>query len=426
MNRTAHHPQHHHRHHHHPPPPPPPPLHSIHRGIVTRLTPYGCFVRLLHSPHSGLVHISQLHPTKVDDVRNVVDVEGEVYVKVMEVCVDSDRNDNVDDDGDGGGEGRSKHNRPRIKLSMKYVDQENGMDLDPDHSKMEQDLFHSGRRGGIGGGGDSRGERGGGGGGGVDTLLGRALSSNIGMSCAMDPGNLILRGKVSGGAGGADGSDVVFNGYSLVGEEEGEAEDVMYERANEKEEQAFHRNNNNNNNNNKDMGVAETKMVRPMGRGRGTTLPAWMTRGDADDRLGTLDRSKHIHRKGDGNDSEEEDADSRRRRKGSKHGRKDKRHKHHKRREKHDRHEEDRRRRRDRSPSYSYSSSVRSESPSPSRERKRAHRKRNDSSRKRYKERRSSRSPSRERNSKANNSEFASVEEAKAVMERLERRRRER
>ena len=91
-----------------------PELYSITKGIVTRIEPYGCFVKLQDSPISGLVHISQLYSTKVENVTDVVSLDDEVYVKVMDVQVET-----VEDAESG--RTRQRH---KVKLSMKYVHQE--------------------------------------------------------------------------------------------------------------------------------------------------------------------------------------------------------------------------------------------------------------------------------------------------------------
>ena len=240
----------------------PPELYSISKGTVSRIEQYGCFVKLHSSPVSGLVHISQLHANRIDDVNNVVSLNDEVWVKVMDVQVET-----FEDEMSG--KTRQRH---KVKLSMKYVHQDTGQDLDPENEQLEGDMQRS-RGGGGGGGGGNRG-RGNldeGGTGGASSQLGRALASNIGMSIAIDPGSLILKGKSAGGAMASTN----INGYALVGEEEGEPAEPMVDH------------------NKKLVGlskptISQRPVVRPMGRGRGSTLPAWMTRSDPDDRLGSM------------------------------------------------------------------------------------------------------------------------------------------
>lgn len=312
-------------------------------------------------------------------MNDVVELDMDVYVKVMEVSVDSFE--------DESGRQRQRH---RVKLSMKYVDQETGRDLDPDNTEIEQDMFRSG--GNKSRNTDESGT------GGADSMLGRALASNIGMSSAIDPGNLILKGKQKGGTAS-------FNGYALVGEEEGEDATVPHAK------------------NEAGLGnPPEDRVVKPMGRGRGTTLPAWMTRSDGDDKLGSLKQSTNDNDR----DDDRSEESSYRHRRSSKHSKKEKRHKHHKRHKKH-RHKESRRRDRSRSPSRSRSRSrERRRSHKHSRRSRRDERYSRSRSRSRSHDGRYSRSRSRSlsRNGGHNSTQppkFASVEEAKAIMQRLER-----
>ena len=66
---------------------------SISKGVVSRIKPYGCFVKLHSSLITGLVHISQLHAIITADVNDVVSIEDEVWVKVMDVQVESIKDD---------------------------------------------------------------------------------------------------------------------------------------------------------------------------------------------------------------------------------------------------------------------------------------------------------------------------------------------
>lgn len=335
-------------------------------------------MKLADSPLSGLVHISQLHYSKVDNVTDVVELDMNVHVKVMEVTVDSHEDEN--------GRQRQRH---RVKLSMKYVDQDTGQDLDPDNTQMEQDLFRSGgnKTRNVGEGRTS----------GADSTLGRALASNIVMSSAIDPGNLILKGKQKG-------VDASFNGYALVGEEEGEDEIAG------------------NGTNHVAVSVPPPKAaaVRSMGRGRGTTLPAWMTRSDGGDKLGSMKETIYDNNTGD------TDNDSYRKSKKNHKHKKEWRSKHHKRQKKH----RDREGRRDRSVS---SSRSRSRSRDKKRSHKRSRNRKDDRNRKKSCSRSrddrywDERSPAHDHvHNKSHASEFASVEEAKAIIERFERQKRER
>lgn len=284
---------------------------------------------------------------------------------------------------------------------MKYVNQDTGQDLDPENENIENDMQRSSRGGGGGmsAGNVMDGTNG------ANSQLGQALSSNIGMSIAMDPGNLVLKGK-RGAASSA------INGYSLVGEDEGELEPAPII-------------NNNYANHQESMMPVEQKVVRPMGRGRGTTLPAWMTRIDSEDKLGTMNAlpsTKDDCSRGSGRHRSKSRND--------KHHRKERRSKKHHKKHKSRKHKDHRSRGgRSRSYSYSsYSSNSRSRSRSRSTERRSSksyHKKKK--SHKRHKRRRHHRSRSRSRNSREEHStsDFTNVDEARAIMQRLEKRRME-
>ena len=82
-----------------------PELGMIYTGKVVKVVDFGAFVNFFGSK-DGLVHISQLAPRKVAEVKDVVNEGDSVKVKVM----------GFDDRG-------------KVKLSMKVVDQETGEDL---------------------------------------------------------------------------------------------------------------------------------------------------------------------------------------------------------------------------------------------------------------------------------------------------------
>lgn len=340
-------------------------------------------------------------------------LDDEVYVKVMDVTMEETE------------DGRQRH---KFKLSMKYVHQDTGQDLDPDGELMEQDLMRSQHRASGGGRNNSQNANEDGTGG-ANSLLGRSLASNIGISSAIDPGSLILKGK---NGSSAVASNTKFNGYLLVGEDEGEAAPTTSVRDQSASAAA----------NNMTTAPAPPAAVRPMGRGRATTLPAWMTRQDAnDDRLGSMKDEKGPGR--DDNEDGSSGGDDRRHRKKS--SRRDKHHKHkdrkHRRKRssssrKHSRNHkkssrQHRSRSRGRSRSESYYSSESDDDYSRSRSRstkksKHRHRHRGDSED--YSQSRSrSRSGSRgyRGGGSSSPSGFADVEEARAIMERLERRHRE-
>lgn len=78
---------------------------KIYKGKVAKLADFGAFVNFLGN-NSGLVHISELAPNRVEKVQDIVQVGDSVYVKVI------------------GFEQR------KIRLSMKTVDQKTGQEID--------------------------------------------------------------------------------------------------------------------------------------------------------------------------------------------------------------------------------------------------------------------------------------------------------
>ncbi|KAL7451419.1 hypothetical protein ACHAWC_003254 [Mediolabrus comicus] len=432
----------------------PPKVGSIHHGTVTRIESYGCFVKFTYNDSddettdnnsnsnsiSGLVHISQCSKMKITNVADVVSLNDMVYIKIMEVIPPDDR---------GGG----RH--CKVKLSMKYVHQDTGQDLDPDGVLMEEDLFRQRSSNNNNNGHQQGGRRDENvdGTGGANSILGRSLASNIGISSAIDPGSLILKGR---SGGGTSNNSATFNGYALVGEDEGELppDTTATTAANETLRE--------------DPTAPPSSTVRPMGRGRATTLPAWMTRQDndvnatgSDERLGLMkDEKGPLDIRNDDESNSNENADDRRRRK---HHRKDRKQRHHRSsrssRKKHKRQRHSRRRSsRSRSHSYSISSDYDDNSSSSlySRSRSPAYRKkkRKDKNKKKKSKHRddghhrrdrrdyyssgSSRSRSRDRSDKHEGhgkekeghssfpSGFANVDEARAIMEKLERHQQER
>jgi predicted RNA-binding protein with RPS1 domain len=297
----------------------PPQLYSIIRGTVTRIEPYGCFVRLdnndidlpssFSNPSSitpppvtvmGLVHVSQLHPSRITNVNDVVNINDGVFVKVIDIFVEKTINTNQYNNHNveaGTRTSDSRNNnanckvRHKIKLSMKYVNQDTGLDLDISNNQLANDMLLSQESSSRGGSGRNNN------GNGVNNshLLERALASNIGISIAIDPGNLILKGKSR--TGGVGGGGNLVNGYALVGEEEDE------EPSSELISMST------NNNISAAATASSTPSLRPIGRGRGTTLPAWMTKRDEDE-----DRLKHkADLPDDDNNGVDDDRSSRRR-----------------------------------------------------------------------------------------------------------------
>ena len=78
----------------------------IYKGTVVKVMDFGAFVNFF-GPKDGLVHISQLAPRRVEKVTDVVKEGEQVYVKLL----------GIDDRG-------------KVRLSMKVVDQETGLELE--------------------------------------------------------------------------------------------------------------------------------------------------------------------------------------------------------------------------------------------------------------------------------------------------------
>ena len=85
---------------------------TVYQGTVVKIVDFGAFVNFFGS-RDGLVHVSQLAPHRVQNVKDVVKEGDKVYVKFM----------GTDDRG-------------KVRLSMKVVDQETGKEI-PREKKSE-------------------------------------------------------------------------------------------------------------------------------------------------------------------------------------------------------------------------------------------------------------------------------------------------
>jgi len=96
-----------------------PPLHSIHQGQVVNIKEFGIFVKLNGFSKHGLVHISQIsnHRVEASDIPQIVDTNEPIWVKVIQVGMDENGNN-------------------KLSLSMKYVKQSDGTDLDPNNVNL--------------------------------------------------------------------------------------------------------------------------------------------------------------------------------------------------------------------------------------------------------------------------------------------------
>ncbi|KAG7369195.1 4-hydroxy-3-methylbut-2-en-1-yl diphosphate synthase [Nitzschia inconspicua] len=209
---------------------PPPKEGEIFEGEIVRIEAYGAFCALLGTRWQGLIHISQLYDSRVEQVEDVVSLNDRVWVKVLQV--EQQQND---DDTD-------RHPpRLRIKLSIKDVSQDGSrQDLGRQREEKEQ----------------------------VKTQLETNLNSMIGVAVARDPmENHRLLLKCNHNA--ANTVTTFRGGYTLVGDDEGEPAESEPKP-------------------DSDLLTNESRdlQLKPMGRGRGATLPAWMTAPSGDGPIG--------------------------------------------------------------------------------------------------------------------------------------------
>lgn len=110
-----------------------PPLYCISKGEVVSVQTYGAFVRLPGYKKEGLVHVSEMSASRVENASEIVDVGEKVWIKVI---------------------GREiQGEKVKLSFSMKAVNQGTGRDLDPNNVMAEQDARrrrnfkdHSGNR----------------------------------------------------------------------------------------------------------------------------------------------------------------------------------------------------------------------------------------------------------------------------------------
>jgi predicted RNA-binding protein with RPS1 domain len=199
----------------------PPKEGDIFEGKIIKIESYGAFCSLLGTWWQGLIHISQLYCSRVEHVEDVVSLNDIVWVKVIQV--EQPQNQSQSDCSD-------RRPRLRIKLSMKDVSQDGSRkDLGRQRDDDQQ----------------------------VKAQLETNLNAMIGVGVARDPmvnARLILKGMSN-----ATSTTVTSfrGGYTLVGNDEGEVSETE-----------------------PPTNVASDPLgphSTPIGRGRGATLPAWMT-----------------------------------------------------------------------------------------------------------------------------------------------------
>ncbi|CAL8293884.1 unnamed protein product [Merluccius merluccius] len=110
-----------------------PPMYSIAKGEVVSVQTYGAFVRLPGYKKEGLVHVSEMSASRVENAAEIVDMGEKVWIKVI---------------------GREiQGEKVKLSFSMKAVNQGTGRDMDPNNVMAEQDerrrrsfKDHTGRR----------------------------------------------------------------------------------------------------------------------------------------------------------------------------------------------------------------------------------------------------------------------------------------
>jgi polyribonucleotide nucleotidyltransferase len=88
---------------------------QIYQGTVVKIVEFGAFVNFFGS-RDGLVHVSQLAPQRVQNVKDVVKEGDKVYVKLM-----------------------GFDERGKVRLSMKVVDQKTGQEIRSEQSKEKDE-----------------------------------------------------------------------------------------------------------------------------------------------------------------------------------------------------------------------------------------------------------------------------------------------
>ncbi|XP_076165599.1 zinc finger CCHC domain-containing protein 17 [Ptiloglossa arizonensis] len=92
-------------------------INQIFLGEIASVQNYGAFIRIPGCSAQGLIHKSQVSSAHVDNVAEILQRGERVWCKVI----------SVGDDG-------------KIGLSMKYVNQGNGTDLDPNGVELQRDM----------------------------------------------------------------------------------------------------------------------------------------------------------------------------------------------------------------------------------------------------------------------------------------------
>lgn len=99
----------------------PPALFSVQQGTIFRLMEFGIFVAMDGYREHGLVHISQIRHFRIDKIADIYSEESvgsRVWVKVI---------------------GVQREPRVKISLSLKFVNQQTGQDLDPENKLLQDE-----------------------------------------------------------------------------------------------------------------------------------------------------------------------------------------------------------------------------------------------------------------------------------------------
>jgi len=274
--------------HHHEPPPPPPESGSIVKGKVSRIESYGAFISILTPSsssrfcHRGLLHISQLSSYKVDSVGDCLELDDEIYVKVLH-CEEEENEQqqaNFDDEYSERrqrqrDDRRDRRKRYKISLSLKYASQDGSFtDLDPNNEQYHKET--RGRKNGGDGQNSSRAPTKN-----APSSLETSLNSQIGMGMAIDPLAAMQQVSSSNSANrlilrDSGKKKVMINGYELLDDNEGEI-DIPPPRQSQGPAVVPYQAN---------------STRRPIGRGRGSTLPSWMTQSSQNDGIQSNPKNK--------------------------------------------------------------------------------------------------------------------------------------
>jgi polyribonucleotide nucleotidyltransferase len=60
-----------------------PQMNEVYEGVVTRIEPFGAFVKFLNGAKEGMVHVSQLHTARINQPSDLVKLGDKVTVKVI-------------------------------------------------------------------------------------------------------------------------------------------------------------------------------------------------------------------------------------------------------------------------------------------------------------------------------------------------------